>query len=126
MAFSVYLGNTVIDHLLRNQAFTTASSIWVSLHSGDPGTDWPGANEVSGSSYARKQLTLGAASAKASSNSGSLAYPGMPATNVTHAAIFNWSTAGSLLMSGSLSASKVVNSGDEFQFAVSAITVNIT
>lgn len=125
MAFSTYLGDTVIDHLLRNQAFTSPSSVWASLHTADPGLVWNGSNEVSGSSYIRQQVTLSAASNKTSSNSASLAFVGMPATNVLWAAVFNWSTGGSMLMTGSLSASKIVNAGDTFQFGIGNLSVQI-
>lgn len=126
MPFSTYLGNVIIDHNLRSGAWTPPASLYVSLHSADPGLT--GQNEISGSSYGRQILWLGAASNKTSSSGSTISYTGMPACTVTYAGVWDASGAGSgsFLMSGSLTGSKVVNQGDTFQFAVGNLTVNIT
>ena len=46
MAFSTYLAGKVIDHLLRNQAYTPPATVYASLHTADPGNT--GASEVAG------------------------------------------------------------------------------
>lgn len=66
---STYLGNAIIDHMLRNQAFTPPTTIYVAAHTSDPGLN--GANEVgtAGSNgYARQAIALDAASSKATAN----------------------------------------------------------
>lgn len=98
MDISTYLGNKIIDHLLRNQAFTPAAIVYVSLHTGDPGL--VGSNEVAGGSYVRQAVTLTAGSSKATASSAALNFTGMPAAVVTHVGIWDASTAGNFYMGG--------------------------
>ena len=122
--FSTYLGNMVIDHMFRNQAYTSPSAVYVSLHTADPGLD--GANEVTGGSYARKALTLAAASSKSSSNGVAVEFTSMPATSVLYGGVWDQGgTTGNFYASGSLSASKIVNSGDTFQFPIANFTITM-
>jgi hypothetical protein len=37
MAISNYLEDKIIDHMLRNQAFSPPTTVYASLHTGDPG-----------------------------------------------------------------------------------------
>lgn len=69
MDVSTYFAGKIIDHILRNQAFTPPATVYLSAHSADPGST--GASEVgtAGSNgYARQALALNAASAKATAN----------------------------------------------------------
>src|SRR3990167_892678 len=53
---STYARDKLINHTFRNTAWTTpGTSIYLSLHDGDPALT--GANDVSGGSYARLQVT---------------------------------------------------------------------
>jgi hypothetical protein len=124
MSFSTFEGNTIIDHNLRGTAYTAPSAIYASLHTADPGLI--GSNEVTGGSYARQVVGLSAAAAKSTSNSAILSYVYMPSTNVLYAGLWHAGFGGSFLMSGSLSASKIVNSGDTFQFQASNFVVTLT
>jgi hypothetical protein len=63
--FTDYLENKIIDHMLRNQAYTPPSTVYVALFTTATGDDGSG-TEVSGGSYARQAVTLGAASGGAS------------------------------------------------------------
>lgn len=122
--FSTYLGNMVIDHMFRNQAYTSPSAVYVSLHTADPGLI--GSNEVTGGSYARKALTLDAASSKSSSNGVAVEFTSMPAVSVLYGGVWDQGgTAGNFYASGSLSASKIVNSGDTFQFPIGNFTITM-
>jgi len=122
--FSTYLGNMVIDHMFRNQAYTSPSAVYVSLHTADPGLT--GANEVSGGCYARQSLTLDAATGKASSNTVAVEFTSMPATNVLYGGVWDQGgVAGNFYASGSLSASKIVNEGDTFQFPIGNFTITM-
>jgi len=114
MPLTTFFGNVIIDHMLRNQSYTPPSTIYVSLHTAQPNDT--GSNEVSGGSYARQAMTLNVASNKSTANSSNIDFTNMPATNVLWAGIWDASTGGSFLMSGSLTGSKVVNSGDTFRF----------
>ena len=124
MPFSTFLGNEIIDHMLRGASYTAASLIYASLHHSDPGLT--GANEISGSAYARQTIWLNAASGKATTSASVLSFTGMPSGSVAWAGIWNDPTAGSFFMSGSLSASKTVNQGDTFQFPVADFDITLT
>lgn len=124
MPFSTFLGDKIIDHMLRGEAYTAASRVYASLHHSDPGLT--GANEISGSGYGRQVIWLNASSAKATTSASVLSFTSMPSGSVAWAGIWNNDTSGSFFMSGSLSASKNVNQGDTFQFPVSDFDVILT
>jgi len=124
MPFSTFEGTQIIEHMFRNQAYTTPSAIWASLHSSDPGL--LGANEIVGGSYVRMQVSMNAAAAKSAVSASTITYTYMPAVSVTHAGLWHAGFGGSFLLSGSLSASKIVNSGDSFQFLAGNFVITLT
>lgn len=77
------------------------------------GSDSAAGTEVVGGSYARQSVTLAAAAAGTTSNSGTVTYTAMPACTVVGLEV--WNSDGSVrLWYGALSASKAVNAGDTF------------
>jgi hypothetical protein len=52
----------VLDCYFNATNITAPTTVYVSLHTGDPGEDGQGANEVSGNGYAREAASFGAAS----------------------------------------------------------------
>lgn len=123
MPISTYLGNAFLDHVLRNTAYTSPTTVYLSLHDADPGLT--GADEITGGSYARQACAFDAASSKATQNAAAESFTGMPAVTVTHVGIWDASTAGNFLWGGALAASKTTNSGDTFTFADSDVDVQI-
>lgn len=121
MALSTYLGNALLDHVLRNVAYTSPTNVYVSLHTADPGLT--GANEVTGGSYARQACAFDAAASKATQNAAAESFTAMPAATVTHVGIWDASTDGNFLWGGALAASKTTNSGDTFTIADSDLDV---
>jgi hypothetical protein len=115
-AISDYYENKIIDHMLRAQAFTPPSTIYLALYTVAP-TDAGGGTEVSGGGYARQSFTLTAASGGASSNSADITFPTATADwgTIVAVGIFDASTGGNLLMWANLTTSKTVNSGDTFK-----------
>ena len=124
MSMSDYFGNNIINHMLRNQAFTPPTTVYLSLHTSDPGIT--GASEVTGGSYARQAVELNAAASKATSNTNIEDFVGMPAVTVTHGGIWDTASAGNFFIGGALTASKVVNSGDTFRFPVSDVDYTLS
>jgi hypothetical protein len=124
--FSDYYENKVIDHMLRNQAFTPPSTVYVGLYTVAP-TDAGGGTEVSGGSYARQAVTLAAASAGATQNSSDITFPTATADwgTIVAAGLFDASTAGNLLAWNNLTASKTVNSGDTFKITAGSLTISV-
>lgn len=104
--------NSIIDHMLRNQAYSPPATVYLSLHTADPGAT--GASEVTGGSYARNAIALDAAAAKATANTDAESFTGMPAATVSHVGLWTASSAGTFIGGGALNASQAVPSGGTF------------
>jgi len=126
-AMSNYLEDALVNHVLRNTAFTTpGTSVYVSLFTTDP-TDAGNGTEVTGGSYARIQVTAWTAPSSngTTANTNAITFPTATASwgTVTHFGIHDALTTGNLLIHGILSAQKVVGDGDVFQFAAGDLDV---
>jgi len=125
-AFSDYLENALIDGTLRNIDYTSATDVYVGLHTTATNDDDSG-TEVSGGSYAREVVTFAAPSGGASSNDALVSFT--PATaswgTVTHFGIYDASTGGNLLYWGALTVSKTVDNGDIFTIPSGNLTVTL-
>lgn len=88
--------------------------------SGDTGT------EVTGGGYTRQAITFGAISSGSMSNTVAVTFASLPTANVTHFGIRNASTAGDLKTFGPLSSTAAVVTGDQIQFPIGSITVNLS
>jgi hypothetical protein len=98
---STFLAGKVIDHLLRNQAYTPPTTVYLSLHTGDPGLT--GLNEVTGGSYVRQACALTAAASGHTDNSGLISFTSMPAIaapGVVFGGLWDASTVGNFLVGG--------------------------
>jgi len=125
-SFSDYMENKVIDHMLRNQAFTPPSTLYVALYTVSP-SDSGGGTEVSGGSYARQTVTLSAASGGSTSNSADVTFPTATADwgTIVAVGILDNSSGGNLLAWGGLSTSKTVNNGDQFKIPSGNLTISV-
>jgi hypothetical protein len=121
---STYLGNKILDHVLTNTAYTSPATVYLSLHTGDPGLT--GASEATGGSYARQACAFDAAASKATQNAAAESFTGMPAATITHVGLWDAVSAGNFLWGGALAASKTTNSGDTFTIADSDLDVSLT
>jgi hypothetical protein len=125
-ALSNYLENALINATLRNTAYSSPATVYVGLFTTDP-TDAGTGTEVTGGSYTRKAITFGAPSNGVSVNSVAVEFDQATANwgTVTHFGILDASTSGNLLYHGALTASKVIDDGDVFKFAISAVSVTL-
>ena len=125
-ALSNYLENALINATLRNTAYSSPATVYVGLFTTDP-TDAGTGTEVTGGSYTRKAITFGAPSNGVSVNSAAVEFDQATASwgTVTHFGILDASTSGNLLYHGALTASKVIDDGDVFKFAISAVSVTL-
>lgn len=129
-AFSNYLEEKVVDWSLRATAMGSApASVYVALHTGDPG-ETGASNEVSGGSYARVQVTAGFSAhgaAGPTSNSAEILFPTATAAwgTVTHWSIQDASSSGNCLYKGALTNSRNVQSGDAFRFAAGTLQITL-
>ena len=124
---SNYLEAAIINLTLRNTAFTELSTVYIALGTADftdAGTD----TEPSGGNYARATVTAwDAPSDGVTQNTNVIAFATATADwgTITHAAIYDAATVGNQLYQGDLTAQKIVQIGDSFQFNAGALSVTI-
>jgi hypothetical protein len=118
--------NLLLDHILGTTSFTPTGPIKVALMTAN-GSDASAGTEVvaGGNAYARQTLTCGAASAGATSNSGTLTWSNMPSCTVVGVEIYDSNATPKRLWWGPLTANKVVNAGDTFQILTGALTLSL-
>ena len=124
--FSDFLENALINAVLRNTTYTSPATVYVSLYTTDP-TDADTGTEVSGGSYARTAVTMGAPSNGVSTNSADVTFPTATASwgTVTHIGIHDALTSGNLLFHTPLDTSKTIDSGDIFKIASGNLSVTL-
>ena len=134
-AASNYLENKVLDHVLKNTAYSQPAVLYVALFnntSTNAATNLEAGtltDEVSGSgtAYDRKVVAFSAASSGSATTSGDVTFD--VATNnwgtVTHAAVMDASTAGNVLFYGALTVSKSVTTGDTFKISAGQLTITL-
>lgn len=132
---SDYLENRVLDHFLGATASTAPATVYIALLTTAPndastGTTWTPGVEVTGGSYARKDVTNNAtnwpaASGGSKANGTAITFVQASASwgTIVAFAILDALTLGNVLYWGAVTPSKAVGSGDTAQFAIGAITV---
>lgn len=124
--FSDFLENKIIDHMLRNQAYTRPATVYVALFT-TATNDAGGGTEVSGGAYARQDAGLSAAAGGASSNAADITFPQATADwgTVTHLALMDAISGGNMLMHSILDASKTINNGDTFKINLGDLDITV-
>jgi hypothetical protein len=120
-----YLEDAMLNHVLRNTAYTSPTTIYVALFTTLPADDGTGGVEVTGGSYARQAVTFAAPSSGVVANSGAVTFPTATASwgTVLGMGLFDAVSGGNLLYFGALATSKTVDNGDQISFANAALTV---
>lgn len=123
---SDYLENALLDHVFRNTALTSPTTVYLALYTAAP-SDSGGGTEVSGGGYARQSVTFGAAASGTISNTADVSFTPSGANygTVTNWGIFDASTGGNLLVHGSFSPSIVLNDGDTHTFSSGDIDITL-
>jgi hypothetical protein len=131
-ALSDFLENALYDHILRNTTYTSPTVVYVALFTATTGleTNNPTA-EVTGGSYARVALTMGAPTGGAGSNSAEVLFTQATANwgTVTHFAIVDhlsnttWGTNVNVLLHGALTEAKIVNNTDIFRIPIGDLDI---
>ena len=122
-AMSTYLENALVNHVLRNTAYTTpGTTVYVGLIKYyDAAVVEAGTltEEASGGSYARVQVTAwDAASNGATQNTGAITFPTATGDwgGISGVIISDHASAGNVLLHGSLTSARDVKDGDVFKF----------
>ena len=131
-AASDYLENKVLNHVLRNAAYTQPGNLFVGLFTGNALTNLEAgtlSDEVStaGTAYIRKAVTFANATTGSATNSGTVTFDPAIATwgNISAIAIMDTVSSGNVLFYGNLTTSKLIENGDTIQFVASNITVTL-
>ena len=124
-AFSNYLENKILLHVLSNTAYTSPTTVYLGLHTADP-TDAGSGTEVSGGSYARQSFAS-TISGNAASNTSAIEFPTATASwgTVGWVAVWDNLTSGNLLFHGALTASKTIASGDVFRVPAGDLDITL-
>lgn len=138
-ASSDYLEAAVLNHVLRNTALTSPTTVYVALFTSDDSTGATGenleagtlTNEVStvGTAYARQTATFAAPSDGSCTTNANITFPAATANygTVTHVAVMDGDTEGAdnVLFYGALDSAKTIESGDTFQITSGNLTVSL-
>tara|TARA_E500000318_G_C3397872_1_gene148604 strand:- start:104 stop:490 length:387 start_codon:yes stop_codon:yes gene_type:complete len=118
-ALSDYLENEILDHILGTGAYTMPTTVYVGLSTGSFNDDNSG-TELTGNNYARESISFGAAASGTASNDAAVEFNAATGSwgTVSHFGIFDALTSGNLLISGALTASKVIETGDILKIAI--------
>lgn len=119
-----YFRNKIIDHLLRNQAFTPPASVYSALYTTTT-TRVGGGTEVTGGSYARQAMAMVAAAGGITSNSAVVDHV-MPAATATHMAILDAVSGGNMLLQSALTTTIVAGAGDIARWAIGDYDLAVT
>jgi hypothetical protein len=121
---SNYLEDKLVNHVLRNAAYTPAATIYVGLYTSDP-TDANIGAEVSGGAYIRQAVTFNASANGVTANSATVTFPVATASwgTVSHLGILDASTIGNLLLYGALNVARTISIDNQLVFLAGEITV---
>jgi hypothetical protein len=137
-AMTNYLENKLINHVVRNTAFTTpGTAIWVGLvgyyESTVLETGRVVVKEKSGGAYARQQVTawtdpLTVGTSGSITNTGAITFPTATADwgHVSGVFLADASTNGNVLLHGSLTSSREVKDGDVFKFNATDLDISFS
>lgn len=125
MPATTYLSNKLLDHFLKNTAYTAPATVYFALFT-TATTDAGGGTEVIGGTYARQAVTFGAAATKHTDNTGAVSFTGMPVATVGWGAIMDAAVAGNMLTHGALFAPITTTAGQTVTFAIGDIDETLT
>lgn len=109
-----YLANKIRDHVLRNVAYTSPTTVYLGLFT-TATSEVGGGTEVSGGSYARLAITFSAGTLPGEAvQSAGLTFPAMPTATVVAVAIFDAASVGNMLIHGRLPRARSVTAGQPF------------
>lgn len=122
-----FLANELIDHFLRNSAYSPAATVYVGLFTSAVGDDWAG-TECSGGDYGRKAIAFDAAATRHTHNTSLITFTEASASwgEVGWVGLLDADTAGNGLAWGSVDTAKVIDTGDTAKIAAAALTFTFT
>lgn len=124
-SLSNYAETAVLNHFFKGTAYTQPTNLYVALCTADPGETGTGSTitEPSGNGYARTQCNTWTVSGGSVSNTGAVTFPTATGAwgTVSHFVIVDASTAGNVIVQGTLNTSKSITAGDTPSFAAGTL-----
>lgn len=121
MSISNYAENKILDHVTGEASWTMPTTVYVKLHTGDPGE---AATSNAATETTRKAASWSAASSGSIATDATIEWTNVSTTETyTHWSLWDASTAGNALWTGALSASAAVTAGDTFQ--ITSLTLSL-
>ena len=114
MALSNYLADALLDHTLRNVAYTSPTTVYLALFTTATDANDATGVEVTGGSYARQAVTFGAAVDGTAESSSGITFSSMPAATVDGAGLYDAVSAGNLLHFSAFSTPVAVLATEDF------------
>lgn len=113
---STFLRNALFDHVLRNTAYTSPTTVYLALYS-------DATTELTAGGYARQATAFGAPTDGVGANSAVETFGPLSGTGTaTHSAIFDAVSGGNRLTAiKALAASKAWTAGDSIQFGIGEV-----
>lgn len=138
--FSNYLENAILDWMTKRTAFPLVpNTLYISLHSADPGDT--GASELTGGSYARASINTDTnnstdtqfnaksdnGQARQVTNKATITFATATGnwTNATYFGIWDASTSGNLLFTGTITGGVTINNGNTLSLVDGNIVIAI-
>lgn len=136
---SDYLETAILNEVFRNTNYAVPTNTYVSLHTADPTDAGLTAAEVSGNNYSRALVNKDGSTApfwtapatsgggQKVDNNSTVSFPVASGSwgTITHIGIWDASSAGNMLFSGALTASKVVGANDQLTFPATTLVVTL-
>jgi hypothetical protein len=121
MSISNYAELKILEDITGKTAWTAPTTVYVKLHTGDPGEDCTANNATNAT---RQSAAWATASAGSIATSATLTWTSVSTTETySHWSMWDASTAGNALWSGALSSSASVTAGDTFQ--ITSLTLSL-
>ena len=131
---TTYLKNALYDHVLRNTSYTSPTTVYLGLFTGDPTDAGLQTEEIDDhanytSGYARQAIAWDAPSDGSGTNSAEESFGPVLLTapiTITHVAILDAATNGNMLFHSPLDSTKIANSADILKYAAGNLTTDFS
>jgi hypothetical protein len=121
MSISNYAELKILDHLTGTTSWTAPSTVYIKLHTGDPGED---CTSNAATETTRKAASWSAASSGSIATSATLEWTNVSTTETySHWSAWDAASSGNALWNGALSSSASVTAGDTFQ--ITSLTLSL-
>lgn len=123
MPKSSYLRSALVKHAIGKTAFTMPTTAYLALMTSDPTIANTG-TEVAGGSYARQAITWGTEALGRIANSATINFTNLPATTVTHWAVYDAASGGNLLYFGTFEINIIRTAGQAIDIATGLLELS--